>query len=161
VVVGVLLVLAGVAVVRNVLFFFGDETPPAAEEVASLDLGTEVAPPVAPEPRPVGPPEAQLHAWRLRRSGPVGAVVRDPFHRVQRRGLATATTADPRLQGVLTAAGRTTALVDNRPVAVGEEVDEGRVVEISPNGVRLATPGGELWLEFQPWAADAVADGGD
>jgi len=158
VVVGVLLVLAGVAVVRNVLFFFGDDTPPAAEEVASRDLGTEVDPPVAPDPRPVGPPEAQLHAWRLRGNGPVGAVVRDPFHRVQRRGLAP---AKPRLQGVLTAAGRTTALVDNTPVAVGERLGDGEVAEISPNGVRLATPGGELWLEFQPWAADVVANGGD
>ncbi len=162
VVVGVLLVLAGVAVVRNVLFFMGDASPRAVAQVAPVDL----APPAAAEEveqraSPVGPPEARMTAWLARPSSHRRLAAADPFHLAQRHGAVVATRRGPRLQGVLTAQGRTTALVDGTAVAVGEPIGDGRVAAIAPTGVRLTTPHGDQWLEFQPWETDAVADGGD
>jgi len=158
-VVGVLLVLAGVAVVRNVLFFTGDDTPRAAEEVASFDpapLPATVAP-----TQPTGPPEARMRAWLARRAAHRRSAPRDPFHLARRHGTAESASPGSHLQGVLMARGRVTALVDGTVVAVGERIGDGQVAEITPTGVRLTTPRGDRWLEFQPWGADAMADGGD
>ncbi len=161
VVIGVLLVLAGVAVARNVLFFSADESPRAAEEVASIDF----APPALEEEQqpaqPIGPPEVQMTAWLARPSSRRRLAAADPFHLVRQHGAVVATSRGPRLQGVLTAKGRTTALVDGTAVAVGESIGDGRVAEIAPTGVRVTTPHGDRWLEFQPWETDAMADGGD
>jgi len=158
VVVGGLLVLAGVAVTRNVLFFFGDDGPQAAEVVASVAFAPPQAVVQAP---PVGPPEARMRAWLARHAPHRRSPPRDPFHLTLRHGAVVSTSRGSRLQGVLTGADRVTALVDGTVVAVGERVGDGRVAEIAPTGVRLATPHGDRWLEFQPWRADAMVDGGD
>lgn len=160
VVIGVLLVLAGIAVVRNVLFFRGDESPRAAEEVASFDLAPPAAAEEARQARPIGPPEAQMKVWLAPFPSRHPWVVADPFH-LSRRPNPAATSRAPHLQGMLIAKGRATALVDGTAVAVGAPIGDGRVVEVAPTGVRLTTPHGDRWLEFQPWETDAMADGGD
>jgi len=158
VVVGGLLLLAGVAVARNVLFFFADDGPQAAQAVASVELAP---PPAVVQARPVGPPEARMSAWLAHHAPRQRSAPRDPFHLARRHGAVASTSRGSRLQGVLTAKGRVTALVDGAVVAVGERVGDGRVAEIAPTRVRLTTPRGDRWLEFQPWRADAMADGGD
>ncbi len=157
-VVGLLLVLAGVAVVRNVLFFTQTETPRAAEEGVTLDLGRS---PAASGPVASGPAEARMATWLARATPPPPQRLRDPFHLVRRHQQVARTEGGPHLQGILVTQGRAAALVDGAPVVVGERVATGQVAQITPTGVRLTTPKGERWLEFQPWEVDVVADGGD
>ncbi|NCO58761.1 MAG: hypothetical protein GW783_09140 [Deltaproteobacteria bacterium] len=203
VVVGLLLVLAAVAVVRNVLFFRTGDPPRAAAVTAgpatdptvdwAADPTTDSAlapvadpatdptadPTAAPAaeamvdpeerapleavapPLPTGPPEAWLAKWRARELSRSVDPANDPFHLPHPRQTVAIAQHAPSLQGVLTGEGRTTALVDGMAVAVGDPLAGGRVAAIAATGVRISTPHGDRWLEFQPSPADALADGGE
>jgi len=179
VVVGVLLVLAGLAVVRNILFFRGNSpstavataledefpkgTPATPSGVVTAGTGS-AAPTAATGPTAAAPIEVRMATWLTPAPGtsPVqpAAVDRDPFHFPPRRhSVRQSARVAHRVQAVLTGPERTVALVDGLPVAPGERIGGLTVAAITPDGVSLVTRQGERWIKFEPPASDGEANG--
>jgi hypothetical protein len=174
--IALLLVMAAVAVVRNVVFFTRHGTSGPSVVVDDASDGTILGPIVAAgqseavvdrTPLPARPPEQRLAGLR---TPPVFAgdrtVIRDPFHlpprpaspSVRKHPVSWPAPVGPEVRIVLISGQRQVAMVDSQIVAPGDVIGGRRVAEITADGLRLTGRDGETRIELSPLQTDLAND---
>jgi len=172
--IALLLVMAALAVARNLLFFTDHGASRGTVAGATIE-GPAPAPNAAaapdsvvtPVPADASRPARRIAAWRMPAAFPGDlTTVRDPFHLppppasspVYGMPSRQPAAVGPELRILLTSGQRQVAMVDSQIVAPGDVVGGRRVAAITADGLRLTGCDGETRIELPPITTDQAGD---